>query len=117
MLTDTEPFFFATKAMISRIVRHLPEEVENLFNVVKVRNLGQKLGFEKIIIKNGLQIMFFISNPMSPYYKSPVFDRIIERINTSGPTFTLKQKDGKLRIVTRNVDSMEKACSILLNFS
>ncbi|WP_051538156.1 ATP synthase F1 subunit gamma [Butyrivibrio proteoclasticus] len=31
MLTDTEPFFFATKAMISRIVRHLPEEVENIF--------------------------------------------------------------------------------------
>ncbi len=95
----------------------LPEEVENLFNVVKVRNLGQKLGFEKIIIKNGLQIMFFISNPMSPYYKSPVFDRIIEKINSAGPAFTLKQKDGKLRIVTRNVDSMEKACSILLKFS
>ncbi len=31
MLTDTEPFFFATQAMISRIVRHLPEGVENIF--------------------------------------------------------------------------------------
>ncbi|SFU42123.1 ATP synthase F1 subunit gamma [Butyrivibrio sp. INlla21] len=31
MLTDTEPFFFSTQAMISRIVRHLPEEVENIF--------------------------------------------------------------------------------------
>ncbi len=31
MLTDTEPFFFATQAMISRIVRNLPEGVENIF--------------------------------------------------------------------------------------
>lgn len=31
MLTDTEPFFFATQAMISRVVRHLPPEVENIF--------------------------------------------------------------------------------------
>ena len=31
MLTDTEPFLFSTQAMISRIVRHLPEGVENIF--------------------------------------------------------------------------------------
>ena len=31
MLMDTEPFFFATQAMISRMVRHLPEGVDNIF--------------------------------------------------------------------------------------
>ncbi len=31
MLTDTEPFFFSTQAMISRVVRHLPQGVENIF--------------------------------------------------------------------------------------
>lgn len=31
MLSDTEPFFFATKAMIERLVSHLPEETENIF--------------------------------------------------------------------------------------
>ena len=31
MLADTEPFFFSTQAMISRIVRQLPAEVENIF--------------------------------------------------------------------------------------
>lgn len=31
MLTDTEPFFFSTQAMISRLVRHLPEGVDNIF--------------------------------------------------------------------------------------
>ena len=32
----------------------LPIEAENLFDVVKIRNLGERLGFEKIIIKNGM---------------------------------------------------------------
>ncbi len=31
MLTDTEPFFFATKAMIERVVSHLPTGTENIF--------------------------------------------------------------------------------------
>ncbi len=31
MLMDTEPFFFSTQAMISRVVRHLPQGVENIF--------------------------------------------------------------------------------------
>ena len=31
LLDDTEPFFFSTKAMISRLVRHMPPDVENIF--------------------------------------------------------------------------------------
>jgi transcription-repair coupling factor (superfamily II helicase) len=91
----------------------LPPEVENLFLVVRVRNLGGKLGFEKIIIKNGLMIMFFISNPMSPFFKSKVFDRILENINSHSGTYNLKQVENKLKIVIRGVDSMEKAYSLL----
>jgi transcription-repair coupling factor (superfamily II helicase) len=91
----------------------LPPEVENLFLVVRVRNLGGRLGFEKIIIKNGLMIMFFISNPMSPFYKSKVFDRILENINAHSGTYNLKQVENKLKIVIRGVDSMEKAYTLL----
>jgi transcription-repair coupling factor (superfamily II helicase) len=90
-----------------------PEEVQNLFNVVKVRNLGGHLGFEKIIIKNGMMILFFISNPMSPYYKSKIFSQVLENINTEDKLFNLKQSDGKLRIVTRGIVSMPKALSVL----
>ena len=36
-----------------------PSEIGNLFEVVKIRNLGAALGFEKIIVKNGLMIAFF----------------------------------------------------------
>ena len=91
----------------------LPEEADNLFNVVKIRNLGGKLGFEKIIIKNGMMIMFFISNPLSPYFKSKAFTDILGNINANDRLFNLKQSEGKLKIVTRGIDTLEKALHTL----
>jgi transcription-repair coupling factor (superfamily II helicase) len=87
----------------------LPLEVDNLFNVVKIRNLGGKLGFEKVIIKNGMMIMFFISNPMSAYYKTRIFSDILSQINKNQGLFNLKQTEGKLKIVSRGIDSLPEA--------
>ena len=72
----------------------------------------QTLGFDKIIIKNGLMIYFFISNPMSPYYRSSTFTKVLERVGEN-PVFNLKQVENKLKIVVRNVDSIKKAWSLL----
>ena len=91
----------------------LPQEAENLFEVVKIRNLGEKLGFEKIIIKNGMMIMFFISNPMSPYYKTKVFSDILVKVGANERLFNLKQTEGKLKIVSRGIDSLPVAMSML----
>ncbi len=91
----------------------LPQEVENLLYVVKIRNLGQQMGFEKIIIKNGMQIMFFVSNPMGGYYQSKVFETVLGRVNENPTQYKFNQDGGRLRTVSRGVDSLEKAHSIL----
>lgn len=90
----------------------LPIEVDNLFNVVKIRNLGATLGFEKIIVKNGMFIAFFVGNRMTGYYESDVFSSVIRKINEH-PEFALKQTEDKLKIVTRGVDNLEKALTTL----
>ncbi|MBQ3766101.1 MAG: transcription-repair coupling factor [Bacteroidales bacterium] len=87
----------------------LPQEVKNLLTVVKIRNLGAKTGFEKVIIKNGMQIMFFVSNPMSGYYQSKQFENVLDRVNANDTLFRINQDNGKLRTVSRGVDSLEKA--------
>jgi len=84
-------------------------ETENLFKVVQIRNLGASLGFEKIIIKNGMLIAFFIQNQMSPYFKSDTFDRILRRVASDNSPFTIKQSEGKLKIIARGMDTMDKA--------
>ena len=91
----------------------LPEELSRLFDIVRIRQLGQKLGFEKIIIKNGVMIAFFISNPLSQYYRSDRFSKILENISVNPRMFELKQNDNKLRIFVKNVDGISKAYEIL----
>ena len=91
----------------------IPEELSRLFDIVKIRLKGQKAGFEKIIIKNGVMIAFFISNPLSQYFRSDKFAKILENITQNPNMFELKQNDNKLRIFVRNVDSISKAYNIL----
>lgn len=91
----------------------MPVELERLFDIVRIRQLGKNLGFEKIIIKNGVLIAFFISNPLSQYYRSDKFSKVLENVSAHPKVFEVKQPDGRLRIVVRNVDSLEKAYKIL----
>ena len=111
MQSDKEIDLF-TKHLADRFGK-FTTEVENLFEVVKIRNAGARLGFEKVIVKNGMFIAFFISNQMSPYFSSDVFARIIEKINSGLYNLELKQSEGKLKIITRKIDSLGKARDIL----
>ena len=91
----------------------IPVELERLFDIVRIRQLGKKLGFEKIIIKNGVMIAFFITNPLSQYYRSDRFSKVLEKISQHPKLFEVKQPDGRLRIMVRNVDGISKAYDIL----
>ena len=91
----------------------MPVELERLFDIVRIRQLGKNLGFEKIIVKNGVLIAFFISNPLSQYYRSDKFSKVLESVNAHPNLFEVKQPDGRLRIIVRNVNSLEKAYKIL----
>ena len=95
----------------------MPEELVRLFDIVRIRQLGLKLGFEKIIIKNGVIIAFFISNPLSQYYRSDRFAGILEKVSQHPKLFELKQNDNKLRVFVRNVDGIAKAYAILKKLS
>ena len=91
----------------------IPVELDRLFDIVRIRHLGEKTGFEKIIIKNGVMICFFISNPLSKYYRSEKFSSVLQSISANPALFDLKQNDSRLRIFVRNVESLQKACGIL----
>lgn len=91
----------------------MPVEVENLFEVLKIRNYAASLGFEKVIIKNGMLIMFFISNPMSDYYKSDIFASVLDKVSSFPAIFELKQKENRLKLVSHGVSSLPSAYSYL----
>lgn len=91
----------------------VPEELSQLMTVVKIRIVALYLGFEKLIIKNGIMIAHFISNPISPYYKSDRFEKVIRHIQDNPSMFKLKDNNGRLYISIRGVQNMDKAYEIL----
>jgi hypothetical protein len=58
-------------------------------------------------------IAFFIMNPMSQYYKSETFARILGKVSEYPKLFELKQNDNKLRVFVKNVESIRKSYDIL----
>ena len=105
---------------LDRLAMHLtdrfgriPQEVADLFTVVKIRNLGMRLGFEKIIVKNGMCICWFVSLENSPYFKSDVFEKILATVSSGSTPFVLKQSEKKLKLVAHGVDGLQGAFTIL----
>ena len=94
----------------------IPQPVSNLFYVVKIRNLGMRLGFEKIIMKNGMCICWFVSDQKSPYFKSEVFEKILATVSSGSVPFVLKQSDNKLKLVAHGLDGLQASWSLLNKF-
>jgi len=91
----------------------IPEPLAELLNIVSLRQLAVNLGFERIMLKNDLLIGHFVSNQLSPFYRSDTFAGIIAAIQQHGSTFQLKEGQNKLSIIVKNVKKVDQAISSL----
>jgi transcription-repair coupling factor (superfamily II helicase) len=91
----------------------LPQEAEELLQGVILRKRAIKLGFERILIKNKIMIMYFPSNQQSPYYSSPAYFAILKYIQTNPTKFKLKESNLKLSLIVRDIKSHKEAVQIL----
>ena len=59
--------------------------------------------------------MQFVSNPMSAYYKSNTFDKVLNYIGAHPRQCNLKEIAGKRMMVVSGIGSVEEAVSTLRN--
>jgi transcription-repair coupling factor (superfamily II helicase) len=91
----------------------IPEPTRELMNVVRMRWIAGQLGFEKIILKNGKMLIWFVANQMSPYYQSPVFEKIIRFVQKNPFLFQMKEARDKLTMISESVNSISEAMKTL----
>ena len=91
----------------------VPREGVELMHVVPLRRLGKSLGCEKIMLRQGQMRMQFVSNPMSAYYKSRAFDKILNFIGHNARRCNLKEVAGKRMMAVAGVPSVEEAVKVL----
>lgn len=92
----------------------MPPEAVQLTYIVRLRWLAIELGFEKIFIKNGILIAWFVSNQLSAYYSSKKFAAILNFLQQQQKRFRVKEQKEKLYITVQNVKSVEQAYNIFL---
>jgi transcription-repair coupling factor (superfamily II helicase) len=86
----------------------LPEEVNDLFDTVRIRRMAVELGFEKLIFKNGQVKFYFISRPDSKYFESDIFKNILDYIQKQTRQARLRQNGKLFMLLLSEMDSMKK---------
>ena len=91
----------------------VPHEGEELMQVVSLRRLGRRLGCEKVILRQGLLNLQFVSNPDSAYYKSQAFDRVLNYIASNPRRCDLKEVNGRRMMRVLQVQTVKEAVEVL----
>lgn len=91
----------------------LPAEGEELLRIVPLRRLGRRAGAERITLKRSRMTLYFVSNTDSIFYKSDTFGRIIDYATRNFRRCRLSEDNGRRRMTTADVTSVEEACRVL----
>ncbi|WP_336686703.1 transcription-repair coupling factor [Chryseobacterium bernardetii] len=73
----------------------LPKETVNLLKSVSLKWLAADIGFEKIVMKNGIFLGYFPGNPQDKFYQTDRFRHIINYLTRNPAEAQLKEKSGK----------------------
>ena len=113
--TEEELLIFETQ-LIDRF-GELPTQVIDLLNSVRIKWIATKLGLEKVIMKHGRLVGYFISNQKSAFYQSPSFTKVLQFIQTHPKACKMKEKQTRtglrLLLTFENINSIEKALKAL----
>ena len=100
----------------------LPPEARNLLKSVELKWLAAEVGFDKLIVKNGVFLGYFPANPQDKFYQSDKFRHIITYLTQNPAEATLKEKntsDGTQLMMrkekVKNVDEVTAVLERILN--
>lgn len=94
----------------------LPPSVEELINSVRLRWLGEALGFEKLSLKNEKLRAYFVSN-RDDYFNSDTFGKILAFVQSHNRQCKVKDSAGKAMLLVENIKTVDTAIELLAQMS
>ena len=91
----------------------LPEIVSDLVKIVRLRWDAEKLGFEKLIIKNETLKAYLISSENEQYYNSPVFGSILKFVQLHPRLCKIKDAKNRVIFIVNNISTVDSASELL----
>jgi transcription-repair coupling factor (superfamily II helicase) len=95
----------------------LPTQAIDLLNSVRIKWIAAHIGLEKVIMKHGKFIGYFISDQQSRFYQTPTFTKVLQFVQSHSHTCTMKEKQTRtglrLLLTFEKVNSIDKALKVL----
>ena len=95
----------------------LPIQVLDLLNSVRIKWIASKIGFEKVIMKHGKLVGYFISDQQSNFYQSKWFSKVLQFVQHNPKICKMKEtqtRNGlRLLLTFEDVKTIEKALARL----
>ena len=90
----------------------LPPPALALLDLVRLKWVASETGIEKIILKNNTLVANFVTDPSSQFYRSPLFQSVMNFVNRKQGIMTVKQNNNKLSLTVRDVSSVAQAIAL-----
>lgn len=91
----------------------LPEQVSDLVEMIRLREMAKKLGLEKIILKNNALGAYFPNEKKQHYYQSEMFSKLLKYIQQNAQRCKVKQKGNSLALSVQHITSIKQAHMLL----
>ncbi|WP_242133931.1 transcription-repair coupling factor [Aestuariivivens marinum] len=95
----------------------LPPQVTDLLNSVQIKWLATKIGLEKVVMKQGKFIGYFISDQQSSFYQSSAFTKVLQFVQTHSNVCRMKEKQTRkglrLMLTFENIKTVKHALQVL----
>ncbi|MFD2513039.1 transcription-repair coupling factor [Pontibacter locisalis] len=94
----------------------LPEQVQQLVEIVKLRWQAQQLGFEKLTIKKEVMKGYLPSENNDKYFQSDTFGNILKYVQQHSRRSRLKEAKSKLIVIVEDIQNIEDAKEVFEGF-
>ena len=86
----------------------IPAQVTGLMEIVRMRRRCMDLGIERLLVKNGKMIMYFVGEQTSPFYQSALFAAILRFVQLQILPCRFSEKNNKLSLVFTEITNIMK---------
>ncbi len=70
----------------------LPEAVRDLLNSVRIKWVASSIGLEKVVMKKGKLLGYFVADQQSNFYQSTTFTKVLQYVQTHPASCKIREK-------------------------
>ena len=97
-----------------------PIQVVDLLNSVRIKWIAISMGLERILMKKGKLVGYFIADQQSGFYQSPAFTKVLQYAQSHSNIASMKEKKTRngLRLIITfdHITSVERALNAITHF-